>query len=87
MITVIDAGVGNLGNLVRALECLGARAEITLDPHRVAGVPVLLGDAVDDLLRRMARGRRDRRRGERRDRQPRRPQSDQRLRAGHAQRL
>jgi len=36
MITVIDAGVGNLGNLVRALESIGAQAEITLDPHRVA---------------------------------------------------
>lgn len=36
MITVIDAGVGNLGNLVRALESLGARAEITLDPRQVA---------------------------------------------------
>ena len=36
MITVIDAGVGNLGNLVRALESLGAEAEITLDPSRVA---------------------------------------------------
>lgn len=35
-ITVIDAGVGNLGNLVRALESLGAEAEITLDPRRVA---------------------------------------------------
>jgi glutamine amidotransferase len=36
MITVIDAGVGNLGNLVRALESLGTQAEITLDPRRVA---------------------------------------------------
>ncbi|HWN41794.1 MAG TPA: imidazole glycerol phosphate synthase subunit HisH [Thermoanaerobaculia bacterium] len=36
IITVIDAGVGNLGNLVRALESLGAQAEITLDPRRVA---------------------------------------------------
>jgi glutamine amidotransferase len=33
---VIDAGVGNLGNLVRALERVGAQAEITLDPARVA---------------------------------------------------
>ena len=33
---VIDAGVGNLGNLVRALERIGAGAEITLDPGRVA---------------------------------------------------
>lgn len=40
--TVIDAGVGNLGNLVRALESLGARAEITLDPRRVAEARCLL---------------------------------------------
>lgn len=33
---VIDAGVGNLGNLVRALERVGAAGEITLDPARVA---------------------------------------------------
>jgi glutamine amidotransferase len=42
MITVIDAGVGNLGNLVRALESLGARAEIALDPRRVAEARCLL---------------------------------------------
>lgn len=36
IITVIDTGIGNLGNLVRALESLGAEAEITLDPRRVA---------------------------------------------------
>lgn len=35
-VTVIDAGVGNLGNLVRALARVGASAEITLDPQRVA---------------------------------------------------
>jgi glutamine amidotransferase len=35
-VTVIDAGVGNLGNLVRALERLDATAEVTLDPQRVA---------------------------------------------------
>ncbi|HYN21646.1 MAG TPA: imidazole glycerol phosphate synthase subunit HisH [Thermoanaerobaculia bacterium] len=35
-VTVIDAGVGNLGNLVRALEHLGAAAEITRDPARIA---------------------------------------------------
>lgn len=35
-VTVIDAGVGNLGNLARALESLGAQPEITLDPARVA---------------------------------------------------
>jgi glutamine amidotransferase len=39
---VIDAGVGNLGNLVRALEAVGARAEITADPERVAGSRCLL---------------------------------------------
>ena len=37
---IIDAGVGNLGNLVRALERIGSgmgtTAEITLDPARVA---------------------------------------------------
>ena len=42
MITVIDAGVGNLGNLVRALESLGARVETTLDPRRVAEARCLL---------------------------------------------
>lgn len=42
MITVIDAGVGNLGNLVRALESLGTSAEITLDPRRVAAGRCLL---------------------------------------------
>jgi imidazole glycerol-phosphate synthase subunit HisH len=35
-VMVIDAGVGNLGNLVRALERLGASAEVSLDPRRVA---------------------------------------------------
>ena len=35
-VTVIDAGVGNLGNMVRALERLGAAPEVTLDPRRVA---------------------------------------------------
>lgn len=42
MITVIDAGVGNLGNLVRALESLGAPVETTLDPRRVAEARCLL---------------------------------------------
>jgi imidazole glycerol-phosphate synthase subunit HisH len=42
MIKVIDAGVGNLGNLVRALESLGAEAQITLDPRRVAEARCLL---------------------------------------------
>ena len=32
---VIDAGVGNLGNLVRALERVGGRAEIASDPERI----------------------------------------------------
>jgi len=39
---VIDAGVGNLGNLVRALERVGGRAEITADPERVAQARCLL---------------------------------------------
>jgi len=39
---VIDAGVGNLGNLVRALERVGGRAEITADPARVAEARCLL---------------------------------------------
>jgi imidazole glycerol-phosphate synthase subunit HisH len=39
---VIDAGVGNLGNLVRALERVGGRAEITADPARIAQARCLL---------------------------------------------
>jgi glutamine amidotransferase len=39
---VIDAGVGNLGNLVRALERVGGRAEISADPERVAAARCLL---------------------------------------------
>lgn len=39
---VIDAGVGNLGNLVRALERVGGRAEITADPARIARARCLL---------------------------------------------
>ncbi|HYU34868.1 MAG TPA: imidazole glycerol phosphate synthase subunit HisH [Thermoanaerobaculia bacterium] len=39
---VIDAGVGNLGNLVRALERIGASAEVSLDPARVAAERCLL---------------------------------------------
>lgn len=35
-IVVIDAGVGNLGNLKRAVERVGAPARITDDPDRVA---------------------------------------------------
>jgi glutamine amidotransferase len=38
---IIDAGVGNLGNLVRAVEHVGGRAEITTDPDRVAGARCL----------------------------------------------
>lgn len=41
-VTVIDAGVGNLGNMVRALERLDAAVEVTLDPHRVAAGRCLL---------------------------------------------
>ncbi|MFY9822000.1 MAG: imidazole glycerol phosphate synthase subunit HisH [Thermoanaerobaculia bacterium] len=33
---IIDAGIGNLGNLARAIEHVGGRAEITADPERVA---------------------------------------------------
>src|SRR5258706_7676842 len=33
---IIDAGVGNLGNLARAVEHVGGRTEITTDPDRVA---------------------------------------------------
>jgi imidazole glycerol-phosphate synthase subunit HisH len=43
---IVDAGVGNLGNLVRALERIGpgegTTAEITLDPARVATASCLL---------------------------------------------
>ncbi|MEO6191904.1 MAG: imidazole glycerol phosphate synthase subunit HisH [Thermoanaerobaculia bacterium] len=39
---VIDAGVGNLGNLVRAVERVGGRAEISADPERVAAARCLL---------------------------------------------
>jgi glutamine amidotransferase len=39
---VIDAGVGNLGNLVRAVERVGGRAEISADPKRVAAARCLL---------------------------------------------
>lgn len=41
-VTVIDAGVGNLGNLVRALERLDTAVEVTLDPERVAAGRCLL---------------------------------------------
>jgi glutamine amidotransferase len=39
---VIDAGVGNLGNLVRAVERVGGRAEISADPERIAATRCLL---------------------------------------------
>jgi glutamine amidotransferase len=39
---VIDAGVGNLGNLARAVERVGGRAGITADPERVAAARCLL---------------------------------------------
>lgn len=39
---VIDAGVGNLGNVVRALEHLGAEAEVSADPGRIAAARCLL---------------------------------------------
>lgn len=39
---VIDAGVGNLGNLVRAVEAVGGKAEITAAPERVAEARCLL---------------------------------------------
>ncbi len=39
---VIDAGVGNLGNLSRALRHVGARCEVTRDPAMVAASRCLL---------------------------------------------
>jgi glutamine amidotransferase len=39
---VIDAGVGNLGNLVRAVERVGGRAEIVTDPGRISRARCLL---------------------------------------------
>ena len=39
---VIDAGVGNLGNLRRALERIGAEVEISVDPARIAAGRCLL---------------------------------------------
>jgi imidazole glycerol-phosphate synthase subunit HisH len=40
--TVIDAGVGNLGNLARALAVSGAEVEVTADAERVAASRCLL---------------------------------------------
>jgi imidazole glycerol-phosphate synthase subunit HisH len=39
---VIDAGIGNLGNLVRALEAVGAGAAISADPNAIARARCLL---------------------------------------------
>jgi imidazole glycerol-phosphate synthase subunit HisH len=39
---VIDAGVGNLGNLARAVERVGGCAEITTEPERIARSRCLL---------------------------------------------
>jgi glutamine amidotransferase len=39
---IIDAGIGNLGNLARAVEHLGGGAEITADADRVARARCLL---------------------------------------------
>ncbi|HTQ80838.1 MAG TPA: imidazole glycerol phosphate synthase subunit HisH [Thermoanaerobaculia bacterium] len=39
---VVDTGVGNLGNVVRALEHLGARPEVSAAAQRVAGARCLL---------------------------------------------
>ncbi len=40
--TVVDAGVGNLGNVERALAHLGAAVEITREPRRVAAARCLV---------------------------------------------
>lgn len=40
--TIIDAGVGNLGNLARAFERLGARPRVTADPSAVAAASCLV---------------------------------------------
>lgn len=39
---IVDAGVGNLGNLQRALRHVGAQTEITTDPAKVADARCLL---------------------------------------------
>jgi glutamine amidotransferase len=41
-VTVIDAGVGNLGNLERALTHLGAVVEVTCEPRRIAAARCLV---------------------------------------------
>lgn len=40
--TVVDTGIGNLGNLARALAHLGAEVEVTAEPARVAAARCLL---------------------------------------------
>jgi glutamine amidotransferase len=40
--TIVDLGVGNLGNLARALTRVGAQPEVTDDPARIAGSRLLL---------------------------------------------
>lgn len=39
---IVDTGVGNLGNLARALHRVGARTELTADPERIAAARCLL---------------------------------------------
>jgi glutamine amidotransferase len=39
---LVDLGVGNLGNLARALQHLGAQTEVTSDPARIAAARCLL---------------------------------------------
>ncbi len=41
-VTVIDAGVGNLGNLERALTHLGGAVEVTREPRRIAAARCLV---------------------------------------------
>ena len=41
-VTIIDPGVGNIGNLSRAVDSLGARSEITTDAAKVASSPRLM---------------------------------------------
>lgn len=40
--TVIDLGVGNLGNVVRAVERVGGDAQVTADPQAIAGARRLI---------------------------------------------
>ncbi len=41
-VTVIDAGVGNIGNLVRALEHLGADVDVTCEPRAIERAAALV---------------------------------------------